>query len=178
MRARGIEPTEEHHLDISFDLRTRFASPLPKSYIGSPIMMAKATTTGQRGTDNSLAELAMNVRSTVAKFNSDTLPAFLHETAHEIGAQRVWNGFLGRRHAIVTSWLRLGIWDVDFDGSEGVKHVEALLTSVDGLVQVMEMGERKGEGEWYEGGARVSLHLREDAMRMLVDDALLRVGGQ
>jgi hypothetical protein len=93
------------------------------------------------------------------------------------GPARLWHAFLGRRHTIVTSWLRLDVYGVDFvGGDEGrapPRYVEAVMPSVDGCVQVMEAG-HNDNGDNGDAGTSVSLHLAADVMDRLLHDPLLR----
>ena len=63
----------------------------------------------------------------------------LHDLAFEVSPHRLWNGFLGRRNTIVTSWLRLKAYEVDF-GTSVPRFVDAFMPNMDGCVQIM--------GEW------------------------------
>lgn len=172
-RARQLNEDEETYLDATFGFRNRLDPPLPPSFLGSPLTLAKVTSTGRHAIDHRLGEIAASIRSTLQAFNSFTLPALLHEMAFEMGAQRLWNGFLGRRNTIVTSWLQLGIRDVDF-GAGVPTYVEAVMPSTDGCIQVMEAGEYGSEKHWYDDAVVVSLHLRDDVMQRLLKDPTLR----
>lgn len=179
MRARGLGRDEEAHLDVTLGLRGRLAPPLPDAFLGSPIVVARVTATGGQAAatqqDSGLGAMAAAIRTTLGQFNAATLPALLHEVAHEAGAQRLWHAFLGRRHTIVTSWLRLDVYGVDFVGDdEGAppRYVEAVMPSVDGCVQVMEAGHNDNDNG--DAGTSVSLHLAADVMNKLLHDPLLR----
>jgi hypothetical protein len=177
MRAQGMEHDEEHYLDVTFSLRSRLTPKLPDNYLGSPLTLTKVTSTGSDATNNELGKMAAYIRSSLKSFDSSTLPALLHEMAFLAGAQRLWNAFLGRRHTIVTSWLQLGIQEVDF-GMGVPNYVDAVMPNCDGCVQVMEgRGKRdpaSESGQWYNDTVIVSLHLREDVMQRLLKDPVLR----
>lgn len=176
IRAIQLKPDEEHCLDMTLGLRTRLSPALPETFLGSPITLAKVRATS----DSPLAEMALSIRGAVAQFNPSTLPALLHDVAHQSGAQRYWNAFLGRRNVIVTSWLKLGVHDMDFDGrGERPTYFEAIMPNLDGCVQVMEAGHihgvlKSGRGDWYADGVSVSLHLATAVAQRLLEDPLLR----
>jgi hypothetical protein len=117
IRARGLDAEEEHHLDITFGLRSRLSPPLPDSFLGSPITIAAVKSTGSQASSNSVGTMASSIRSALQKFTPSNLSALLHEVAYYASAQRYWNGFLGTRNTIVTSWLRLGVYELSFDGT-------------------------------------------------------------
>ena len=177
IRAQEVGYGEEHYLDVTFNLRSRLSPKLPNEYLGSPLTLAKVTSTGGDATSNKLGKMAGHIRSSLQSFSSDSLPAFLHEMTFLAGAQRLWSAFFGRRHTIVTSWLRLGVRDVDF-GMGTPNYVDAVMPSCDGVVQVMEArGKRDStseSGQWYNDTVIVSLCLREDVMQRLLKDPVLR----
>lgn len=178
-RARGLAHDEEHYLDVTFGFRSRLNPPLPETFLGSPLTLARVASTGGDASNHAVGTMAASIRSALAQFNANTLPALLHDMAYEASAQRLWNAFLGRHNTIVTSWLSLGIHDIDF-GTGPPVHVDAVMPSADGCVQVMEPGHIQekmegGEGrKWYEEGVCISLYLREDVMRKVLEDPLLR----
>ncbi len=165
IRARELDHDEVAYLNVSVGVRSRLCPPLPDTFLGSSMVMARVTTTGEQGSSHSLRTMAASIRSSILQFNPSTLPALLHDIAHQDGAQRMWPAFFGRRNTIATSWLRLDVWGLDFGGG-APQYVEAVMPKVDGCIQVMEAG----HGE----GMRVSLHLREDVMQKLLKDQLLR----
>ena len=92
------------------------------------------------------------------------MDALLHDAAYEVSPQRLWQAFLGNQHTLVTSWLRLRVYDVDFiGGGKAPRYVQAVLPKMDGCVQVMESC-----GEV--GGVDVSLYLESEAMGKLVKE--------
>ena len=130
------------------------------------------------------------MRASLAQFTPGAVAAHLHDKAHEGYAQRLWGAFLGRRHSIVTSWLGLGVYAVDFGGGGGgrgerPRYVEGVMPNVDGCVQMMEAGLEgavvvgSGRGRWYRAGVSVSLYLQADVMQsVLADPAMRRYRGQ
>ena len=98
-----------------------------------------------------------------------------HDLAFEISPHRIWNAFLGLRNTIVTSWLYLKAYEVDF--GEGVpRFVDAFMPNMDGCVHIMENGNARATSKknWYEQTVSVSLHLRSDVMEKLLHDSELR----
>lgn len=158
--AKEEDEEEEYKLNLSLGARTRLQPPLPPSFLGSPIFGALATSTPS----HTLSQRALAIRHSISTFTPAAVAAILHEEAYTIGAQRIWNMFLGRRHTISTSWLRLGIYDVDLLGEgAGARYVDAMMPSMDGCVQFMEAGRDPSEG------LCVSLHLRVEVMTRLLD---------
>jgi hypothetical protein len=94
----------------------------------------------------------------VALFTPEKVGAMLHDAAYEISPQRLWQAFLGTRHVLVTSWLRLKVYEVDFVGNGNrPRYVHAVLPKLDGEVQVMESGVD-------DNGVDVALYLEEEVM--------------
>ncbi|RDB23689.1 Hydroxycinnamoyltransferase 2 [Hypsizygus marmoreus] len=173
IRARGFEG--EYHLDVTFGFRNRLDPPLPSTFLGSPLTLTKVTTTLRTGVDAQLKEMAESIRACLNQFTPVTLPALLHEMIFEVSPQRRWNAFFGNRNTIVTTWLQLGIRDVDF-GTGTPAYVEAVMPSVDGCIQVMEgeSSDKSRTGKWYDGVVVVSLHLKDEVMERLLHDPSLR----
>lgn len=89
--------------------------------------------------------------------------------------KRIWNAFLGCRNTIVTSRLRLKVYDVDF-GIDVPTFVDAFMPDMDGCVHIMENGnasDRKPDN-WYDETVSIYLYLRTDTMKKLLDDPELR----
>lgn len=45
---------------------------------------------------------------------------------------------MGARNTIVTTWVRAGVYEVDFFGSKALRHVEPVMPAMDGLVVLWE----------------------------------------
>ncbi|KAH6674972.1 transferase family-domain-containing protein [Halenospora varia] len=166
-RARGHAESEgDVFLNITLGARSRIEPKLPDSFIGSPLFLAYIQSPGTFASSPSLSKTATSIRETISLFTSDKVAAMLHDAAHEVAPQRVWQAFLGNNHTLVTSWMRLGVYDVDFEGTgRGPRYVQAVMPKMDGCVQVME-----SEG----GGVDISLYLEKEAMLRLVVDGELR----
>ncbi|KAH6687028.1 transferase family protein [Verticillium dahliae] len=85
--------------------------------------------------------------------------------AWEVSPQRIWQAFLGERHVLVTSWLRIGVYEVELFGARPA-WVHSVMPRMDGCVQVME---------GREGGMDVSVYLEAQAMDRLLADRELGV---
>jgi hypothetical protein len=197
-RARGHHDTRDQvYLDVTLGLRARVSPPLPDSFAGSPILLghvaragadvcsAAASTcttgtgTGTGGGGGGLGAIAVAIRRMTGLFTPGAVAAYLHDAAHEPSPQRLWQAFLGARHTLVTSWVRAGAYEVDFcgdgDGGDGGDgggtrpvYVQAKMPRIDGILQVMDVGEETGDLD-------VSLCLEKGAMRRLLQDDLLRM---
>lgn len=173
-RARGHHATtqEQVYLDITLGLRGRVSPPLPDSFAGSPILLGYVS---RRGSDvvtagaGGLGAIALGIRRTTALFTPRAVEAYLHDAAHEVSPQRLWQAFLGRGHTLVTSWVRAGAYEVDFCGG-GTRpvYVQGKMPRMDGVLQVMDVGEGTGDFD-------VSLCLEREAMWRLLGDELLRM---
>lgn len=176
-RARGHHATQEQvYLDITLGLRGRVSPPLPDSFAGSPILLGYVSrrgsdVAGADGTGIGLGAIALEIRRTMALFTPGAVAAYLHDAAHEVSPQRLWQAFLGGRHTLVTSWVRAGAYEVDFcGGGAGTRpiYVQGKMPRMDGVLQVMDVGEEAGDFD-------VSLCLEREAMRRLLGDELLRM---
>lgn len=179
-RARAIDlddndgNDEPVYMDLTLGLRTRVDPPLPATFAGSPLLLAHVALSSS---SSSLGAVALAVRQAVARFTPDAVAAYLHDAAHEVSPQRLWQAFLGRRHTLVTSWARAGCYAEvgDFvSGGGGAsrpsrppRYVQGRMPRVDGCCQVMDgVGE---DGRDFE----VSLCLETGALGRLVRDERL-----
>lgn len=172
IRARSLSYDQQPiYLDVTLGVRSRVFPSLPKTFVGSPIILAKVSTTGVQP----IGKIASNIRSTLLKFDSSNIGAMLHDLAHEISTHRIWNAFLGRRNTIITSWLRLKVYEVDF-GVGLPRFVDAFMPNVDGCVHIMENRNTSDmkKDNWYNETVSISLHLKTDVMEKLLDDSELR----
>lgn len=162
-RARGhAHSATDVFLNVTLGARTRVEPPLPDSFVGSPLFVAHVRMSGAAASAASPGPVASAIRETVALFTPDKMGALLHDAAHEVAPQRLWQAFLGSQHTIVTSWLRLRVYDVGFAGEGGApRYVQAVMPKMDGCVQIMEASPEVG-------GVDVSLYLDNEAMTRLV----------
>lgn len=162
-RARGhSESTGDVYLNVTLGARSRVSPPLPDSFIGSPIFLAYVKAAGSTAS-KSTGKTASLLRETLVKFTPNEMGAILHDAAHEVSPQRLWQAFLGNRHTLVTSWMRLRVYDVEFEAGKKPRYVQAIMPTMDGCMQVMDSPADVG-------GVDVSLYLEEQAMKRLVDD--------
>ena len=182
-RAREMDNDERTvYLNLTLGVRARVEPKLPESFLGSPIILANISMTGIEASDPaSLPLMAHNIRSTVAKFQPKAVAAVLHDMAHEISPQRLWQAFLGKRNIIVTSWAHQRMYEVDFGTRVPPRFVSAVLPDLDGIVEIMEAAptpdktgiEINGK-HWCNDGVDVDLHLERSTMDRLLADSLLR----
>jgi hypothetical protein len=175
---RRLEHDEQTaDMNVVFNVRSRLS--LPPTFVGSPILLACIT--GKKSMP--LQALANTIRSSLAQFTTPNLSALLHAKAYEDSPHRLWAAFVKNRKSsltyAVTSWLRLGVNEVDFGAGSIPRHVETFLPSdVDGCVQIMEAGDGNhkatcAEGRrWYDERVSVSLHLKEEVMQSILKDPL------
>ncbi|KAH6691273.1 transferase family-domain-containing protein [Plectosphaerella plurivora] len=172
-RARGLaDDDDDVFLNVTLGIRSRVSPPLPDTFLGSPLILSHIASRGREASasdSSGLGTLAARVRACLEVFTPDAVSAVLHEAIHTVSPQRLWRAFLGQRHVIVTSWLRLGVNEVDFIGNGTTpRYAHPIMPYMDGCMQVMD----SAAGD---GGMDVSLYLESGAMtRLLEDDSLLR----
>lgn len=189
MRARrlGQDPSPVH---CDLVLGVRPALKLSDAFMGSPIIMvniemagsdvaAKVSGAGSGGGVQS--KIARRIRETLIETSDPTnLAAHIHSVAYEKSPQRLWQAFLGRRHILVTTWARAGIYDVDFGLGSGIRYADAVLPAMDGGVLIKEGPSSSAisslEPSWTDNGVDVTVHLcTEDMERLVLDPQLLPV---
>lgn len=173
--SRLLPPGATSQLDISFGFRAHVSPPLPDSFLGSPITIAAISCTPSESP--SVAVLASRINSTLQKFTPSAVGDFLHDAAFEFSPTRIGRAFWGQRHTLLTTWVRLGIHDVDFigDGGPRLRFMVPVMPDIDGLMVLIEtVPERREEqGHWTRNGADVILCLEQGTMdRMLKDERL------
>ncbi|RDX39957.1 hypothetical protein OH76DRAFT_1413266 [Lentinus brumalis] len=185
VRARGLEHDRELvHIMVTIGLRSRLSPPLPDTFLGSPITLARVSLPAAEIASNSKSGLpatpAAAIRASMAQFTPSALSALLHDSAHDVNPQHIWRACLGRRHSIVTSWQGLDVYGVEFCGGAPPRYVDAVMPNMDGCIHVMEAGpptSRTGDGSggrWYAEPVCLSLHLAKDVMDTLLKDPELR----
>lgn len=161
--ARKMEQSsDDSFLDLTVGARARVSPPLPDSWIGSPLFLTHVKRSGSKDCSESVGSLARSIRSTVSLFNPENVGAMLHDAAYEASPLRLWQGFPGQRHIIVTSWLRLQAHQVDFEGgSIPPRYVHAMMPKIDGVLQVFD-------SVTGDGGMDVALYLDTESMDNLL----------
>ncbi|KAL4788258.1 transferase family protein [Aspergillus varians] len=169
-RARGhSHSSEDVFLNLTLGARPRLSSPLPESFMGSPLFLTHIRMSGASACASSVGQTAHRIRQTLQLFTPDKVGAMLHDAAHEVSPQRLWQAFLGTQHTLVTSWNRLQLYQVDFVGSgQRPRYVHAVMPKTDGCLQVMDPGVD-------DGGIDVALYLDAEAMQRLLLDKSLQV---
>ncbi|KAK8134825.1 hypothetical protein PG984_006837 [Apiospora sp. TS-2023a] len=182
---------DEVFLNYTLEARRRVEPPLPETFLGSPLFMmhiqapvssllfsddpkpqsqgrvASNGLTEKGATTTSTGTLARQLRQALQQFTPDAVAALLHESALEVAPQRLWRGFLGPRHLIVTSWLRTRLYDVDFgisggkeEGSKRPRYVHAVMGKADGILVLLDPAVE-------DGGVDVGVYLDGEAMEEL-----------
>jgi hypothetical protein len=181
LRARGL-PKDNSPVHCDLVLGTRPAFKLDDSFIGSPTMMINIEISASDvASGKSLGSIARRIRETVSTVNNpQRLAAHLHSIAYEKSPQRIWQGFLGQRHIMVTTWARAGIYDVDFGLGSRIRYADGVVPCVDGCILIANgppidppsPSERVKRG-WTENGVDITLPLRCEDMERLLRDPLL-----
>ncbi|EAW17213.1 transferase family protein [Aspergillus fischeri NRRL 181] len=158
-RARNLANCPDSvFLDLSIGTRTRVSPPLPDTFLGSPLFLTHVGSSAKALCAASIGDIASQIRETMALFTPEKIGAMLHDAAYEVSPQRLWQAFLGSRHVLVTSWLRLKVYEIDFVGDGNrPRYVHAVLPKLDGEVQVMESGAD-------DNGVDVAVYLEEEVM--------------
>lgn len=136
IRIRNLPPSDPIFLNFAFNFRPRMTPPLPASLLGVPACMIHAASHASRAQDRDTRALAVAIRAAINRMHGGTIPLFLHEVAHQVDAQRVWQLFGGRHHVMATSWLQHGMCEVDFGAGARPRFVEALMPGW--IMQLME----------------------------------------
>ncbi|PYI07498.1 transferase family protein [Aspergillus sclerotiicarbonarius CBS 121057] len=179
------------HCDLTYGCRPAFQ--LGDAFMGSLAVMvnvemagADVTTTAKSdGKETAvLPPIAQRIRQTLSRVRDPALlAAHLHSLAYETSPQRIWQGFLGTRHVMTTTWARAGLYEVDFGlgPHPTARYADGILANLDGLVLIKEAppgrtSDVNGDAPptWTDHGVDVQLHLRtEDMERLLLDPLLL-----
>lgn len=181
-RARNLQDDPGPvHCDLVYGLRP--VMQLGPSFIGSPTLMVNVEMSGVdmatgEGKEGTLRPIAQRIRKTIQQISQPTvLAGYLHTLAYEKSPQRIWQAFLGRRHILVTTWARAGLYEVDFGLGESIRYVDGVVPNMDGVMIVKEAPPKKGQDEskpsWTDNGVDVSVHIRDQDMERLVNDPYL-----
>ncbi|CAI7582255.1 unnamed protein product [Penicillium bialowiezense] len=169
-RARGYaNSSRQVYLDLTLGARARVSPALPDTFIGSPLFITHVGAPGSSVCQTTLGHNASQIRDTMKEFTPDAMGAILHDAAFEASPQRLWQAFMGTEHTIVTSWLRLGLYDVDFVGGHKPRYAHAIMPKLDGCAQIMDSGID-------DDGMDIALYLDKEAMGNLLQDQCWNVG--
>ncbi|EEU36447.1 uncharacterized protein NECHADRAFT_94112 [Fusarium vanettenii 77-13-4] len=173
-RARGLQDDDGPvHCDLVYGVRPSFQ--LGSEFQGSPCMMMNVELAVSKVADESnLSAIATQVRQTLRVItNKDNMAAHLYSIAYEKSPQRIWQAFLGRRHILVTTWGRAGIYDIDFGLGSECSFAEGVVPEMDGNILIKEAPGKPG-AYWTDNGVDISIHIRtEDMERLIKDPSLL-----
>jgi hypothetical protein len=181
VRARGLrEDAGPVHCDLV--LGTRPAFQLSNSFIGSPTMMLNIEMAASHvAAEAALRTIAHRIRETIATVNNtQRLGAHLHSIAYEKSPQRIWQGFLGQRHIMVTTWARAGIYDIDFGLGSRIRYADGVVPCMDGCFLIVDGPpthcgpySNTSRRAWTDNGVDLTLPLRSEDMKRLLQDPLL-----
>lgn len=166
-----LKDDEEVFLEFTLGIRARVSPALPDTFVGSPLVLTHISSPLRNvaASDTKIEHIASQIRKCLDRFTPEAVAAILHEEAHEVAPQRLWRAFLGRKHTLVTSWARLGVYDIDFVGrSLRPRYVHPIMVAMDGLLCVMDSGT-------LDGGVDISLCLESETLERLLKDGKLRV---
>ncbi|KAI0839697.1 transferase family protein [Hypoxylon sp. FL0890] len=170
-RARQLENTQDQvYLDITLGVRGRVDPPLPDNFVGSPILLGYVAKTGSEASTATIGAIAGSIRQTMSQFTPDAVAAYIHDAAHEVSPQRLWQAFLGSRHTLVTSWVRARAYEVDFCATHQLaRYVQGVMPRMDGLVQVIDIADT--------GDFDISVCLEKETMHRFIQDPMLKAYG-
>ncbi|KAK1624357.1 transferase, partial [Colletotrichum phormii] len=131
-RARGHEGNlESAYLNITLGLRSRVDPPLPETFVGSPLLLGNVEKPANEASSTQLGPIAGAIRQMMSRFTPDAVAAYVHDAAHEVSPQRLWQGFLGTHHTLVTSWVRAKTYELDFLGTnELARYVQGVMPKI------------------------------------------------
>ncbi|KAF1837683.1 transferase family protein [Decorospora gaudefroyi] len=181
VRARGLEADQGPvHCDLV--LGTRPAFQLDSSFLGSPTMMLNIEMPASHiASGSALGTIARRIRETVSLVNDpQRLSAHLHSIAYEASPQRLWQAFLGKRHILVTTWARAGVYDIDFGLGSRIRYADGVVPCLDGCILIVDsspmecpLASSTVAPAWTDNGVDVTLPLRCQDMKRLLSDPLL-----
>ncbi|KAH8900469.1 hypothetical protein GQ53DRAFT_740555 [Thozetella sp. PMI_491] len=169
-KARGFSDSDEIvSLDVTLGGRSRLNPALPETFLGHPNIMAHLSLPGRRAAAMD-GKAAGDLRRMMTQFTPEAMAAHLHDVAHDESPQRIWQGFLGKYHLLVTSWARAGVNDICFE-DEGIRprYVQGVMFSMDGLLAIYDLPERDGTM-----GLDFGLSLEEGTLEKVLEDPDLR----
>ena len=181
VRARGLQNDQNPvHCDLVLGARPAFQ--LGNSFVGSPTMMMNIEMAASDvASAQTLGNIARRIRETVTTVNvPERLTNHLHSIAYEKSPQRIWQGFLGQRHIMVTTWARAGLYDVNFGLGSRIRYADGVVPCVDGCILIVDSAPTEpthpsdaAARGWTTNGVDVTLPLRCKDMESLLQDPLL-----
>ncbi|KZL81257.1 transferase family protein [Colletotrichum incanum] len=188
MRARQLGiGKDDGPVYCNLALGVRSAFKLGEDFIGSPIMMmnvelpySQVSCVESGNTTGAMVYIARKIRDTISRINNpSSLADHLHSVAYEKSPQRIWQAFLGRRHIVVTTWARAGIYDVNFGLGSRVRYADSVVPNLDSSIVIKEAPSSPREffsgtrPSWTDSGVDISVHIATDDMERLLKDPLL-----
>ncbi|KAK2030373.1 transferase [Colletotrichum zoysiae] len=188
MRARQLGIGEDDgpvHCDLVLGVRSAFK--LGEDFMGSPIIMmnvelpySEVSGAGSGNAAGAMVPIARKIRDTIARVSDpSSLADHLHSAAYEKSPQRIWQAFLGRRHILVTTWARAGLYDIDFGFGSRIRYADGVVPNLDGNILIKEAPSSGGESSsgnrpsWTDSGVDISVHICTEDMERLLKDPLL-----
>jgi hypothetical protein len=173
------------HCDLVLGLRSAFD--LGEDFLGSPIIMMNIELPGSEvgceqtsNATSAMVAITRKIRHTISTVSDPAnLADHLHSVAYEKSPQRIWQAFLGRRHILVTTWARAGIYDVDFGLGSRIRYTDGIVPNLDGCVLIKEAPPPSGQFlsgsrlSWTGSGVDISVHICTEDMERLLKDPLL-----
>ncbi|KDN72237.1 putative transferase [Colletotrichum sublineola] len=187
MRARQLGTgKDDSPVYCNLALGVRSAFKLGEDFIGSPIMMMNVelpyskVSCMESDNNGAMVYIARKIRDTISRINNpSSLADHLHSVAYEKSPQRIWQAFLGRRHIVVTTWARSGIYDVDFGLGSRVRYADSVVPNLDSSIVIKEAPSSSREplsgtrSSWTDSGVDISVQIATDDMERLLKDPLL-----
>lgn len=185
-RARNLaRDSDSIHCDLVYGVRPAFG--LPTNFIGSPVIMINIELPGSQvaaGVDTSidlshLGPIATGIRNTLSEVaKAESIAAYMHTAAFETSPQRLWQAFLGRRHILVTTWARCGIYSIDFGLGSAVCYADGIIPDMDGTILIKEAPPKTQRSDvasssWTAHGVDISIRIQDEDMKRLLQDPLL-----
>ncbi|KAM0555841.1 hypothetical protein ACHAPJ_006240 [Fusarium lateritium] len=172
-RARGLKNDDDPiHCDLVYGVRPSFQ--LGEQFLGSPtVMMNVELLASEVSQPSNITKVSTQVRHTIEEIaNPSNMAAHLHSIAFEKSPQRIWQAFQGKRHILVTTWARAGIYHIDFGLGSTCSYAEGILPDIDGLVLIKE-APGPPKSYWTDNGVDISIHIKTEDMERLIKDPLL-----
>ncbi|KAH8903525.1 transferase family protein [Coniochaeta sp. PMI_546] len=184
VRARQLNGSfEDVHCNLVIGMRQVLR--LGDDFIGSPVLMVDIDmyapqVAAYQGGEFALQDIATRIRSVILKCSDAAeIGCHLHALAFEKSPQRIWQAFLGRKHILVTTWARAGIYEVDFGMGSAVRYADGVVPDMDGCILIKEAppsGQNvvaDGKPAWTDNGLDISVALKAEDMERLLKDPLL-----
>ncbi|CAK9780271.1 hypothetical protein CC85DRAFT_300225 [Cutaneotrichosporon oleaginosum] len=156
VRARGLPENTNVSFGECIGLRGRVPGVGPE-HCGADLIITAAQMNAAETAD--LRDTARAIRSAIDAYTPTTIGAELHRMAYASDPARRWNMFFGREHIHTTSWLHIGMYDLQIADVKPT-WVQAAFPGLDGLVCALEAP----------GGVNVQLWLEPETMARVVRD--------